>query len=376
MSLTLLNSTRIYSSLQFSPVIRSSSFARVRKKHVTRRYRYISTKSVLDSTDEQSSKNELGTVYSKWLELIRSTTQQQWTGLLELMRIHNVLPSCLLVFVGALKASGLSSISILVSLRVWIMASISAGVAVASVIVNDYFDFISGVDSVNEPTKPLPSGVIRPDYALLITLVLYVGVLVVGCVMEPPLLRGIIAFSVASTLIYTPLLKSLTLIKNFFVASVIALSPLSGALAAGVGKTGFGALKNATIFIFGSIVFREILMDIKDVEGDSLAHVNTLPVVLGKEPSLILAFAFLATGCVCGGFRILHGPAFNYLLRFMSSVNAKWVAMIPYTLVVSWMCSTALNVWRSKFSKAVLEKSIIQMMFQITVGFLLIVFMG
>lgn len=294
---------------------------------------------------------------------------------MELARIHNVLPSCLLVFVGALKGSGFS-MRILLSFKVWIMALISGGVAVASVIVNDYFDFISGVDSINEPTKPLPSGLIRPDFALLITLVLYVAVLVAGCIMEPALLRWIIAFSAASTLIYTPLLKSLTLIKNFVVASVIALSPLSGALAAEMGTTGFGPLQNATMFIFGSIVFREILMDINDVKGDAAAHVNTLPVVLGKLPSLILAFVFLTAGCVCGGLRIPQGPCFDYLFRFMSPLQAQWMSLIPYSVLVVWMFSTAFRTWSSKFSESTLDECIVQVMLQIAVGFLLIIGMG
>ncbi len=50
---------------------------------------------------------------------------------------------------------------------------------------------------------------------------------------EPPALRTIIAASAAATLLYTPVLKRLTLIKNVAVASVIALTPLTGALALG-----------------------------------------------------------------------------------------------------------------------------------------------
>jgi 4-hydroxybenzoate polyprenyltransferase len=51
--------------------------------------------------------------------------------------------------------------------------------------------------------------------------------------MEPSRLRSIVAFSAAATLLYTPLFKKLTAIKNATVATVIALAPLAGALAAG-----------------------------------------------------------------------------------------------------------------------------------------------
>jgi 4-hydroxybenzoate polyprenyltransferase len=39
---------------------------------------------------------------------------------------------------------------------VWFMSLISAGMAVASVVVNDYFDL--KLDASNAPDKPLPSG--------------------------------------------------------------------------------------------------------------------------------------------------------------------------------------------------------------------------
>ena len=51
-------------------------------------------------------------------------------------------------------------------------------------------------------------------------------------VQEPPLLRTVIAASAALTLLYTPVLKQLTWIKNACVAAVVAASPFAGALAA------------------------------------------------------------------------------------------------------------------------------------------------
>lgn len=45
-------------------------------------------------------------------------------------------------------------------------------------------------------------------------------------------LRMVIALSAAATLLYTPVLKRLTGVKNATVAAVITASPLAGALAA------------------------------------------------------------------------------------------------------------------------------------------------
>jgi 4-hydroxybenzoate polyprenyltransferase len=56
--------------------------------------------------------------------------------------------------------------------------------------------------------------------------------------MEPSRVRSIVAFSAAATLLYTPLFKKLTGVKNATVATVIALAPLAGALAAGAVRMG------------------------------------------------------------------------------------------------------------------------------------------
>jgi 4-hydroxybenzoate polyprenyltransferase len=190
---------------------------------------------------------------------------------LRLARIHNLVPSALLVVVGAWAGSG-HRVSAIASASVWVMGAISGGIAIASVVVNDYFDL--KIDATNAPDKPLPSGAssslpattisktnsdvvpfaslllysfftspphthtctpgaVTPDAAILLSCLLYCGCLIAACLMEPSGLRSIVAFSAAATLLYTPLFKRLTAVKNATVAIVIALAPLAGALAAG-----------------------------------------------------------------------------------------------------------------------------------------------
>lgn len=212
---------------------------------------------------------------------------------LKLARIHNMVPSMLLVVVGAWAGGG-HSLSAVQHWSVWAMSLISAGIALASCVVNDYFDRL--VDATNAPDKPLPSGAIAPDAALLLSSVLYCGCLIAACLMEPSRLRSIVAFSAAATLLYTPLFKKLTAVKNATVATVIALAPLAGALAAGAGDAGLLRLAPATLFAFSGVMFREILMDLNDAEGDRANGVWTLPVLLGKPAALACA-----VGCMLGG---------------------------------------------------------------------------
>ena len=61
------------------------------------------------------------------------------------------------------------------------------------------------------------------------------------------MLRTVIAASAALTLLYTPVLKQLTWIKNACVAAVVAASPFAGALAArAVSPETFHVCVNAT----------------------------------------------------------------------------------------------------------------------------------
>lgn len=217
----------------------------------------------------------------------------QAQAIMQLARIHNLLPSFLLVMVGAWAGTGRSLLA-LKAPGVWLMSLLSGGIAVSSCVFNDYFDI--QVDMKNAPDKPLASGAVKPDAALLLSSALYCSVLIVACFLEPSQLRSIIALSAGATLLYTPVFKKLTAIKNVTVASVIALAPLAGALAAGAGEVGVQRLLPATLFAFSGVMFREIVMDLTDEEGDRQAGIKTLPVMIGKAGALLCAVCCVLAG--------------------------------------------------------------------------------
>ena len=137
---------------------------------------------------------------------------------------------------------------------VWVMGLVSAGVSAASCILNDYWD--CGVDSLNAPTKPLPAGLVSPDAALLLGGGIYAAVLVAACLMAHPGVRLIVAASATATLLYTPLLKRISFVKNATVAATIAAAPLAGALAAGAGRQGLHAVVMPCAFVFLAVMYR------------------------------------------------------------------------------------------------------------------------
>lgn len=234
---------------------------------------------------------------------------------LQLARVHNVVPSVLLALVGA-SAAARSVPAALLSPAVWASAAASAGVAVASMSVNDYFD--RAVDRVNRPDKPIPSGRVPPDGAVLLAACVYIGVLAMACLLDPLALRAVIAFSATATMLYTPFLKRVPVVKNLTVAAVIALAPIAGALAVSGGAAG-GALTAAgaeavrrlapcAAFTFFGVVYREILMDANDLEGDLAEGVTTVPGLVGKGGALVVALASLLVGTVAAlGLLYGHG---------------------------------------------------------------------
>lgn len=76
-------------------------------------------------------------------------------------------------------------------------------------------------------------------------------------------MRLLIAGSSALTVLYTPLFKRQTFVKNCVVAATIAAAPLGGALAAGAAGPALRAVAAPCLFLFLGIMHREVLMDIQ-----------------------------------------------------------------------------------------------------------------
>lgn len=240
-----------------------------------------------------------GTAEERRQQLFRA-----YAGLLKMARPHNFAPSFVLVLLGAWLAGGRAWRVLLVP-RVVLVAALSGMVALTSMIANDVFDFRSGADKVNGPTKPLITGQVHADDAELTAGCLY-GAVVLGCsCLEPLSLRFLVSASAVLTYIYTPFLKHVTLVKNVIVAAIIASSILAGGLAAG-GYAGLQRTATMGAFLFCAIVCREIVMDVSDVEGDRVAGVMTVPARFGRRRGLFAALAALAAAhgtLLVGGLR-------------------------------------------------------------------------
>merc|ERR1719291_292452 len=196
--------------------------------------------------------------------------------------------------------------------------------------VNDYFDYVAGVDGEAQGDRPLVKGDITPFEAKRALKWFYFVIILAICVVESRALRIYVLFNALLTYVYTQELKPRGfLYKNGCVAIVISLAIGLGAAAAQADASmalaaGIVQVWPAMLATFCGIFAREVIMDVTDVEGDSAAGIQTLPVAVGRGRALGACQALLAPVCalqllvpLSRGWR-LAAPATGLLLALGS----------------------------------------------------------
>ena len=201
---------------------------------------------------------------------------------LALVRTRNLLLSAAGVAIGGVLAQGRASIPPVVW---WAMAS-AVGLAAAGNVANDLAD--RAADAINRPGRPLVSGAITVNAAILL------GGLLGGLGLLLAWFMGRQMFVMAGAALvvmmgYSPLLKQRGLLGNLAVAIIASLPVIYGALAVGWWRAGLVPFVLAAILHFA----REIVKDLEDVTGDRALGRRTVPMVLGRDGAANLAAAAL-----------------------------------------------------------------------------------
>lgn len=151
---------------------------------------------------------------------------------------------------------------------------------------NDYRDI--EIDRINQPQRPLPSGLVSPRAALIFSIVLAALSIVVAALINPTALVIAIVSNVL-LYIYSVWLKSTVLLGNMTVALISAMSPVFGGVAAGNYRPSLwlGGI------IFVGILGREILKTLADYDGDLAHNVRTISTAWGPRPARIFFFIIL-----------------------------------------------------------------------------------
>jgi geranylgeranylglycerol-phosphate geranylgeranyltransferase len=188
--------------------------------------------------------------------------------------------------------------------------------------INDYYD--RDIDAINEPNRPIPSGLIRPEKALAFALVLTtLGFAAAYLTNTLCFAAAIIAWIVF--VVYTTVGKRSGLPGNFLVSTCVAIPFIYGSIAI-VNEVKLNVQIFASI-AFLSITGREITKGIVDVKGDKAQNVKTLAVRYGEKNAAVAAASFYLSA-------VLLSPI-PWLLRLVSFWFIPIVAVTDSGLVAS-----------------------------------------
>jgi len=242
------------------------------------------------------------------------------SGYLRLMRPINCLMMGIAVMAGAVLASPNFSEAPLEDLMWGFVTGFM--LTAASMAINDYYD--KEIDAVNEPDRPIPSGLIDPREALAFAFIL------TSIGFAAAYLTNIFCFAMAIIawiffVTYTTVGKRSGLAGNFLVSACVATPFIYGSAV-------IADEVRSNVLIFAAMAFlsntgREITKGIVDVEGDEMQNIKTLAVRYGAKRAAIAAtiFYFLA---------VLLSPI-PLLLQLVSFWFIPLVALTDFGLVAS-----------------------------------------
>jgi geranylgeranylglycerol-phosphate geranylgeranyltransferase len=206
-------------------------------------------------------------------------------GFIQLMRPVNCVMMGFAVLVGAVLATGqFASLNWLSVIFGFITGFTFCA---AAMVINDYYD--RKIDLINEPQRPIPSGLIKPNEALAFMVVL----IVVGSVFAFKVSLAcmvVAAISLVLTASYLTVGKKSGLPGNFLVSACVAIPFIYGSYV----SLDFVPLN---VWLFASMAFlsntgREITKGIVDTKGDSAEGVKTLAVRFGEQAAAVVAVVF------------------------------------------------------------------------------------
>ena len=156
----------------------------------------------------------------------------------------------------------------------------------AANVINDYFDL--EIDKINRPNRPFVSGDVKPQTALVLSIILFA----IGTVLAftLPFLAIFIAVAIALPLMifYSIWFKGMPLVGNLIIALILGLTFLF----AGAALNNIEIMIIPALLAFGLTAVRELVKDISDVEGDRKVNLKTFPIIAGVKKAWILTSVF------------------------------------------------------------------------------------
>ena len=216
---------------------------------------------------------------------------------IQLIRPLNCVMVAIAVFIGALIAKGLEVVEVHYSSigLACIAAFLFTG---AGNSLNDYFD--RDIDKINHPFRPIPSGRITPENAVMVAFVLFLASFVLAIFINLMVFVIVIA-NLAVMLSYEIFFKAKGIAGNLTISWLTATTFLfGGAAVMAIEKTSILA-----ILAFLATLGREIAKDIEDIKGDKGRY--TLPMKHGLKNAGIMASSAITVGVLISPIPMISG---------------------------------------------------------------------
>ena len=253
-------------------------------------------------------------------ETLFQLVEKKRIGFLKLIRFKNIIPTFLLCFSGGWVMSP-SWFHLWTNIHFIVTTISSIFIMSSSMIINDLFDL--NIDAFNMLKRPLVTGEVSKWEAILYIFFLLNTTEFLSLYFLPPYLQDNIHFSIISLLLYTPIFKKITFVKNIFCAFFVAFAVFLGGNASSHEILSLQPNFNLfsillSITFFGSL-FNEIILDIRDYDGDKFYNVKTIPVLIGNDLTWIMTGIILFFSILFNTFSLMYikGVDTGCLLPFM-----------------------------------------------------------
>ena len=245
---------------------------------------------------------------------------------LQLVRLHNLVATAVSTLIGYL-AVAVSLVN--PSLNPAAPLSTVVLVAAGSYAINDYFDV--EVDKVNKPYRPIPSGIVGRNEALVLSIILIVAGVSLATFSGPTSLT-FASLNTILLILYSYRIKELGVPGNIVIGFEGAASIIYGGLALAEHA---GVLNRVTstyipaLYAFLLLLSREVVKTIEDYIADAVRNVRSLPRIIGPIKSAFTAVALLALVIVLSPLPyVLAGYGTIYL-----SLTAVTDCVIVYSML-------------------------------------------
>jgi 4-hydroxybenzoate polyprenyltransferase len=212
----------------------------------------------------------------------------------KLLRINNVLPVFLLnILAGWLT---IPNYKLFLNKNFWLFSVITQLTMMNSMVINDLFDL--KIDLINNNDRPLVNKDISLKEArrLYISTNIIINILSVLFFHHEHFYKYILTINIILFL-YTPFFKKIIFVKNLTCASIVSstiiltsksilLDNNSISVFPLIENPYFNVINFTSVFLFLSSLYIELLLDIKDINGDKENNIITVPNYFGIKKTL------------------------------------------------------------------------------------------